>query len=137
MRVERIVAGMVMVEGVEEIAFDALAGARDAIVRPGLRPRLEREAVRQRDQSVLRDLRQFTKRIGDDNEQRQQINEREQREESIDGEPPKGKTKALAARLRIERQIEGCVNHGRPRGVSARPSITRKARGRPPAPPAS
>src|SRR4029077_40933 len=35
------------VEGVEEIAFDTLAGARDAIVRPGLRPRLEREAVRQ------------------------------------------------------------------------------------------
>src|ERR1700734_2451850 len=56
------------VEGVEEIAFDALAGASDAIVRPGLRPRLEREAVRQCDQAVLGDLRQFTKRIGDDNE---------------------------------------------------------------------
>src|ERR1700733_3015501 len=56
------------VQGVEEIAFDAFAGARDAIMRPGLRPRLQREAVRQRDQSVLRDLRQFTKRIGDDHE---------------------------------------------------------------------
>ena len=72
--------------------------------------------MRQRDQAVLRDLRQFAERIGDDHEQRQQIDEREHAEEGVDRHPAEGIAKARAARLRIEREIEGRVNHGRPRG---------------------
>src|ERR1700733_1658845 len=67
-------------QGIVEIAFDALAGSRDAIVRPRLRPGFERKAMGQRDQAVARDLGQFAKRIGDDDKQRQKVDEREKSE---------------------------------------------------------
>src|SRR5580698_1388744 len=125
------------IKRVEEVALHAFAGARDAIMRPGLRPRLQREAAREGDQTVLRDLRQFTEGIGDDHEQRQEIDDGEYDKESVDRRSLQGVTKVCAARLWIEGEIEGRINHRRPRDASARPSTGRRERGRPQAPPAS
>ena len=54
--------------------------------------------MRQRDQAVARDLGQFAKRIGDDDKQRQKIDEREKSEEGINRDPPGDVTQARSLR---------------------------------------
>ena len=69
--------------------------------------------MRQGDQAVLGDLRQFAERIGDDDEQRQQIDEREHDEEGVDRRSGRRHSGGLrGARGASKRASKVGVSHG-------------------------
>src|SRR5271166_5741608 len=121
---------------IKEVALNAFAGAGDAVMRPGLRPGLEREAVRQSDQAVARDLGQFAERIAKDDQEREQVDQREEPQEGIDRDSPRRVADAGAAGIGIERGVESRVSHGPP-VVNAMPSTLRRGREQGRAPPGS
>src|SRR3954454_10192217 len=107
-------------------------------MRPGIGPGAEREAARKGDEAILRDLRQIAERIGDDDEQRRQIDDREYYEEAVNERTPEEISALFGANRSGEFGIVGGVNHApAPPGWIAIRSTRRRGPARQPARPAS
>src|ERR1700722_1140719 len=120
-----------------EIPLNAFAGAGDTMMQPRSRPGAQRKALRDRDQPVARNLRQFSEGIGYDHKQRYEVDQCEKAQEGVDSDAAGDEAKVRRAGVRIEGAVVGHVNHGLPPAVSATSTTARKARGRSRAPAAS